>query len=554
MSTNEEIQQGISELSIKIDDYYDFVQKIYKGNSDILSGTQKDVLLLDGTALPNLKKALTLFAVDKTNAIASLEQVVGNFGLEKQDLLNSLNQIINQFEIDKNNALSSLNQTELSKLTADVREVENLTYTSKRVLDIGVPGKPGFGLGDPSYVPDGWVRKMTANYIDKSGSWMCFLPISKIRIGHEASPQYATYGANTIEIQSLSAEEKALYIGKAFTSNNDYLLSDGFMIPTCFVDGGVFVEGNWFDKYKGGYEAGILKSKKGIQPIHCHTDGQYGPMFSQVIVDGVAATNRLDGAYKVVKSRGLDYAVPGNDTYSYLNLLVICQSQNATSSAEVAWMDKAPFLPKGNNNSLKDYDDDSVKYAQATGTNTGKSTTAAIENFEKTTHDGSILGIADLNGGMYEIASGFTRTTALGFLTIKKSIFLKDLTADSAFNVDNFNPLNVGNVITGNNEWISLGNGANAVYDNDIASINKIFNGIPKADGVSANGTNAFGKDGLYRYLAHEMVPLRSGSWGDTFRAGSGLLNVLYVRSNSNHHLGVRALRCHHAMTQDSES
>ena len=32
MATNEEIQQGISELSIKIDDYYDFVQKIYTGN------------------------------------------------------------------------------------------------------------------------------------------------------------------------------------------------------------------------------------------------------------------------------------------------------------------------------------------------------------------------------------------------------------------------------------------------------------------------------------------------------------------------------------------
>lgn len=554
MATNEEIQQNILLLSEKIDEYYNFVQKIYNGNSNILSGLEKDVLLLDGTTLPNLKKALSMFQVDKENAISLIVETISDFNGEKTNLLESLQAIIDQFELDKNNALESLNQTELSKLTADVREVEKLTYTSKRVLDIGVPGKPGFGLGDPSYVPDGYVRKMTANYIDKSGSWMCFLPISKIRIGNEASPQYATYGANTIEIQSLSTEEKALYIGKAFTSNSDYLLSDGFMIPTCFVDGGVFIEGNWFDKYKGGYEAGVLKSKKGIQPIHCYADGQYGPMFSQVIVDGVAATNRLDGAYRVVKSRGQEYAVPGNDTYSYLNLLVICQSQNATSSAEVAWMDKAPFLPKGNNNSLRDFDDDSVKYAQATGTNAGKSTTAATENFEKTTHDGSILGIADLNGGMYEIASGFTRTTALGFLTIKKSIFLKDLTADSAFNVDNFNPLNVGNVITGNTEWISLGNGVNAVYDNDIESINKIFNGIPKADGVSVNGTNAFGKDGLYRYLAHEMVPLRSGPWNDTFRAGPGCLSLGSVRSSSHSSMGVRALRCHHAMTQDSES
>ena len=49
-------------------------------------------------------------------------------------------------------------------------------------------------------------------------------------------------------------------------------------------------------------------------------------------------------------------------------------------------------------------------------------------------------------------------------------------------------------------------------------------------------------------------VVLRSGNWNETFRAGPGYLNLSNVRSNSSDSMGVRALRCHHAMTQDSES
>lgn len=549
MATNEEIQQGISELSIKIDDYYDFVQKIYKGNSDLLSGLEKDVLLLDGTVLPNLKKALALFEVDKTNAVALLEQLVEDFGLEKQDLLNSLNQIINQFELDKNNALESLSQTELSKLTADVREVEKLTYTTKRIQDIGVAGKPGFGLGDPmpDEVPEGFVRKMTGNYVDKSGSWMNYYPISKMRIGHPDSPMYSVYGVNTIEVANLTEEEKATYKNKPYVSDADFSLGDGWMIPIHNVDNGVFLDGVWFDKYFGGLEGGILKSKAGLDPVHSHTDGQYGPRFSEVLVDGVSAgANRLDTAYMAVKSRGEEYCVPENAFASYLFYVTIAQSQNAISSADVAWIDVEPKLPKGNNNSLKDIDDPSVVYQQARK-QTGKARCGAIENFEKTTHDGSILGTADMNGFMWLICSGFTRTTALGFLTRKRDFKLSDLTPTTAFDVDKYNPVNVGAVIAGNSGWISLGNGENAVFDNDLESIQKIFNGIPKADGVSANGTNLFGKDGLYRAIVHELVPLRCGIWDITFQSGLGAMGLGSARSGSGFSMGVRAYRCQYA-------
>jgi len=430
-------------------------------------------------------------------------------------------------------------------IVESVRILEQINFSTLRYENIGVAGEVGFGMGDMNNIPDGFVRKMTGNYVDESGSWMCYFPIAKVRIGHEDSPMFDIYGANTVEIKNLTASERTAYHKKAFTDDSDYELDDGYMIPICFVDDGEFLDGVLFDKYKGGFEAGILKSKLGIQPIHSGTDAAHGDRFSDVLVSGVSAgANRYDTAYKVVKSRGEEYCVPENAFYTYLSLLSLCQRQNATTSAKVAWMDKAPFAPKGNNNSLRDVDDSSVLYKQAKGSNSGKSTTGAIENFEKTTHDGSILGVADLNGGMWEIVSGFTRTTALGFLTRKRDFKLSDLTPESAFDVEKFNPVNVGAVISGNDGWISFGNADNAVFDNDIANIQKLFNGIPRADGVSANGTDLFGKDGLNRHLAHELVPIRAGSWTHTSRAGVFAMNLLNGRSTSGTHVGVRALKC----------
>ena len=154
-----------------------------------------------------------------------------------------------------------------------------------------------------------------------------------------------------------------------------------------------------------------------------------------------------------------------------------------------------------------------------------------------------ILGLAVVNGGLWEIASGFTRTSLNGFLTIKKSIALKDLTPSSAFDITNYDPINIADVVAGNDGWIKLGNGANAVFENTVAS-DRTFNGIPLATGVSAAGLNQWGTDGLYRYLSHEMVPLRAGSWYETSNAGTGCLGLSGVRSSAYYPVGVRAFKC----------
>lgn len=506
--TNDELKNQLNTIDDKVVAGNNFVQQIYEANINMVSNVAKDVVLSDGSTRPNLVKRLA------------------------------------QFEDEKNAALSSIDSTELARLSTEVALLGRASYSVYRPNSIGVAGMAGFGIGDIDVAIAGMSRKMLGNYVDETGSWMCFFPIAKMRIGHSASPKYATFGANTVEMADLSTAERTAKLGLTYTAKTDLDLGDGWFIPPCFVDGGKVLKGLWFDKYKGGFENGKLMSKKGLEPIHSHTDSRYGPRFSDVLVAGVSAgSNRYDTAYNVVKSRGTDYCVPSNQFYSYLNLLVQCQAQNATSTLECAWIGVEPKQPKGNNNSLKDYNDSSVKYNQAQSLNAGKSTTGAVVNFERTTHDGSILGVSDVNGGMYEIASGFTRTSTDGFLTIKKSVALKDLTSTTAFDVANFDPINIADVVAGNDGWIKFGNGANAVFENTVAS-DRTFNGIPLATGVSANGINQWGQDGVYRYLAHEMVPIRAGYWTETFDAGAGCVNLLYVRSYGNNRAGVRAFKC----------
>ena len=61
---------------------------------------------------------------------------------------------------------------------------------------------------------------------------------------------------------------------------------------------------------------------------------------------------------------------------------------------------------------------------------------------------------------------------------------------------------------------------------------------------MSVDGTNQFGKDGIYRALVDFLVPRRCGFWADTFQAGSGYLGLNIVRTHSHNGVSVRAYRC----------
>jgi hypothetical protein len=194
-------------------------------------------------------------------------------------------------------------------------------------------------------------------------------------------------------------------------------------------------------------------------------------------------------------------------------------------------------MPKGcNNNALADTNDSSVTFVGSGYSNCAL--TGSASNFAKTTHNGQECGIADLNGNMWEIASGFTRTDADGFLMLKESVDITTLTEAGAKDVANYDVIDLSDVISGNDGWTHLGNGANQVFEHNNV---RTALGICTADGHTASGTTEFGNDGIYRYLRDQMVPLVGGSWGDGSRAGVFTVGVGSSFAHSNNYVGSRA-------------
>ena len=131
--------------------------------------------------------------------------------------------------------------------------------------------------------------------------------------------------------------------------------------------------------------------------------------------------------------------------------------------------------------------------------------------FAKTTHNGQACGVADLNGNMWEVASGFIRTNANGFLVFKDTVDIRILTDDGtgatgAYNIAHYDPIDLSSVIGAQNAYTYFGNANNQVFgfstDKNTATYKQTSIGIPLAAGISATGTVEFGNDGLYRDIS----------------------------------------------------
>ena len=125
----------------------------------------------------------------------------------------------------------------LNKLSTEVALLGSTTFSVYRPMSIGVAGMAGFGIGDIDVAIPGMTRRMMGNYVDATGSWMCFFPIAKMRIGHSASAKYATYGANTVEMADLTTAEKTAKLGLTYTSKTDLDLGDGWFRVGTTVSG-----------------------------------------------------------------------------------------------------------------------------------------------------------------------------------------------------------------------------------------------------------------------------------------------------------------------------
>jgi len=268
--------------------------------------------------------------------------------------------------------------------------------------DIGTPGAAGFGVGICPSLPAGFSdlpyntdpeSDSYGNYRYSDGSIMVWVPAFYYRIAHASNPTYATYGANSVDVKPYSAFADVAAANVA-----------GYALHRAFYDGGSIQPGFFVDKYKCSNNSGTASSIRNGNPLSTHAT-DHNPIGA---LTGTPASN-YGGCFAASKTRGVAFFPATVFIRSALALLSLAHGQAATSRARCAWFDGTGSInyPKGcNNNALKDQNDATVVYQSDGYSNSGK--TGSASNFAKSTHNGQDCGVADLNGGMWEIAPGVT--------------------------------------------------------------------------------------------------------------------------------------------------
>ena len=198
-------------------------------------------------------------------------------------------------------------------------------------------------------------------------------------------------------------------------------------------------------------------------------------------------------------------------------------ARSKVPSSICAYLDIAPYYPKGNNTNWGDTDDTSLKYTRAgSGTHQtssyGVGKTGSANNLAKTTFNGQKCGIADMGGNMWEVDGGYIADSTQTYI-LKGIDTLKSLNKDNYNNTAFFVGLNLENRRT--SSAYMCGNGTNPLFT--FNSSGNAYNCdnflIPLASGMSSSGTDAYGKD--YNYPLGN-APLFAGYY--SFSGSCGLL------------------------------
>ena len=441
--------------------------------------------------------------------------------------------------------------------------VEVIGTTKSQFVPSGIAGTKGFSVA-PTNGPFAvlGLAKMTGtdqeghdnygNYIHTNGSVVCWLPKMYYRVGDSSSPRFATYGENALDM-----------VGTNEFATEAEANASGYALHRCFINGGKEQPGFFVDKYMNSKDgSGKSKSVFAGVPISL-----YAASSGLTTSDGMTGcTGILADAVVLSKTRGSRWNCTSAFIHGYLALVSVAQAQAATSTADVAWYDPTGVknYPKGcNNNALSDVDDTSVVYASAGDTSvSSKPKTGATANFAKTTHNGSNNGVADLNGGMFEVTIGVTNigssataTTTIANDTIyvlKHSTDIATLTGgwngatdawgDAANLATKYDSVTSPHPLGSSTGAVYWGNGTNAVLQNDLSGVNRDVCGfIPKnSNSTGATGANLFGNDQLNKNNIQNMIPLACGFSGG---AKTGVFHRTFTsyRSNRGYDFGFRA-------------
>lgn len=411
------------------------------------------------------------------------------------------------------------------------------------INDIGAPGAVGFGVGVcPEKYPDLSTMSGTlikghdnyGNYQYKDGSVMVWVPAFFYRYGDGSNPSHPTYGVNSVDVVPRHAYPSVLAAAVA-----------GYALHRAFWDDGVEQPGAFVDKYKCSNNDGIASSIKNGNPLS--SNAAHNPFSG---LNG-SPPNNYSGAITAVKTRGEDFFAATPFIQGMLALLSLAHGQAATSAAACAWYDSTGVsnFPKGcNNNALGDANDPTVKYVSDGYSNAAK--TGSGTPFAKTTHNGQACGVADINGGMWEIQPGLTVQDG-NYYILSPDARAADLTPGTTLDTDAWGVAGMAatHLLLGPS-FGTLGTGVGA--SRAIGSANQVLSGateglewaaagagIPLVGGTG--GSNLFGNDRFYDNKPQRMCTIACGSWNYGVDAGPWARYCNTSRANSYHNVGVRA-------------
>ena len=389
---------------------------------------------------------------------------------------------------------------------------------------IGEAGQMGFGVGcyggDPSDLDAMGLTPMDGcedpsnenygNYMHTNGSIMCFIPAFAYRVGNRAAPSYARDGANALEIAD-ATNFSGYEAGASFSGNAS--LGDGWILHRAFVDGGLVKRGFFIDKYlcsKSASNTNVAVSVKNGDPIELSTS--YNNSSAMTGCEG-----RLYDAMLLGYNRGEGYSCCSCFQWAAISMLGLAHAQASTSADNCAWYDgtNTKNYPRGNNNSLKDYDDSTVTFTQA-GSNavSGLAKTGSASNFAKTTHNGQNCGITDVAGNIRQTLVGWENPSNGTEWLLKTSIAVRSITKSNYNTSSNYDIWTSSGSSDGTYYW-----GANAFFTE--TSGNKWASCGLRPKTLQSSGTSTFGKDSFYfNYSSSGRTLCGGGYWAEGASAG----------------------------------
>ena len=456
-------------------------------------------------------------------------------------------------------------------------------YADEFKYTIGLAGLMGFGVGccPPELLPadtaplPGTEDRFSPNYGTyihlPSASIQCFIPAHYMDVQAPGNTDAPAYGTKVV-ISSTQSGDAVL--PKAFQNDDGNLAGvfiDKYQGSNCLADGSGLPN---HTSGPGGtpLTGGIFASRPLQWPVSPITKDNGGTDFNSpfslcnsTALNGAATTpsDNLGGVWALSKTRGADFAPIPIWVRSQIAFLSLAHAQalldtngdpisGATTNA--AWMDVAPYAPKGNNNNGADINKTSLVFARTdlTGANgsgfagrnsrafTGAARISGASAVEHTTHNGQLSGIVDVNGNQWGIAPGLTSVTsamsAAGYRILPDSVAwdtiasnanirsaagLISLAAETAPGDDD------GIWHTAANAYTYLQADADGTFHDDLANASATLKamtecGIPRELGTTVTqvGTNHFGGDGFYRSLTADCLPIVGGVWVESAAAG----------------------------------